>query len=147
MTMSAQELDPRARRSRGIKRNIREEKAKARKTGREFASPPMPEYLSPEQRLDFERHILPRVRELPNADRLLIPNNLNIIEDWFATRERVRLGQETPDWNAKFDKRHPGIQDISKPDTLGSVLKPAFQLITGRFAQASNIRAQMRRLS
>ena len=131
--------------SRGMRRGIRAAKTRARKTGEIYVPPPRPEYLTPEQRLDFERFLVPKIKDMLNADRLLLPDNRSIIEDYIATRERVRNGTETSDWIEKFDQRHPNIQDISKPDNLGTVLIPVFQLINGRYTQTANTRAQMRR--
>lgn len=133
------EIEQRARRSQGIKKNIRAAKARARKTGELFVQPPFAERLSPEERLDFEKFIFPNIKDLPNFDD--ISKHINIVEDFYKARLNIRNNPNTQTIEIKnFEDNHPELNN-----GMVETLRPAFKLILGRLTQATNIQKQIRR--
>lgn len=139
LTGLMKEIEGRARRSAGMRKNIRAAKSHARETGEVYVPPPLQPRLNPEERLDFERFILPNIKGLPDYDK--ISKYMPIVEDFFSTRLRIR---NNPDTSAseikKFMEEHPELKN-GRTD----VLNPAFKLITGRMTQATNIQKQASR--
>lgn len=133
------ELSPRGRRTRGAARNIRELKAEARRSGISYDAPPLPTPIPPERRTDWD-FIAPKIKDLPNYSD--IAPYLPAIQDFLETRRQVTFeGKDAFEASVEFDARHPELER----DHTYDLLRPAFEIITGRFKQATNAMGSRRR--
>jgi hypothetical protein len=121
----------RARRSHGGTIHDRRQIELARRLGQAYKRPEPIRY-TPEQRLDWETFIKPNIAEL-GPD---VTSHMPTIEDFYNMRYRVFFHDADATQEAtEFTTRHN--QELDDVNVARS-LKPAFDLIRGRFQQAAN---------
>ncbi len=123
------------RRAHGEAIHLQRAAAAARRAGVSFTRPPLPEYVSPEQRLDWDRFMLPALKKLHPDTVAVVGENLETVKDLYDTRMRIFHGANLKTEIAKFEKRHPVAE---QQEGVDRALKPAYELIIGRFAQAGS---------
>lgn len=138
------ELGPRGRRTKSASINIRRLKREARINQTHYDAPPLPRPISPEERLDWERFIKPNIEGMASSDEVL-KTHLKTVRDFYQMRRDIFFGRidettgqiirvETSSVVKEFTINHPELEKLD----VASALKPAFDLIRGRFEQAGN---------
>ena len=127
------EHGPKGRRSKGAAANIRRQKAEARRTGRRFDAPPLQVVRTPEQRTDWDEVVAPRIKELEHYPD--IAQYMPAIKDYWEMRRQVTFeGLDPIEGATEFEATHPNLN----LDHTYEQLRPAFEIITGRFKQVTN---------
>ena len=133
------ELDPKGRRSKGGSTYIRRQKEAARKSGIDYVAPLMPITRTPEQRTEWDEVIEPKIRELPNFPE--ITKHIPAIKDFWQMRRSVAFEEkDAVEASFEFNKRHPELDDH-----VYNQLKPAFDIIIGRFKQVTSAMGSRRK--
>ncbi|HUD04729.1 MAG TPA: hypothetical protein VMR59_01960 [Patescibacteria group bacterium] len=124
------------RRSHGEAAHLQRAANAARLTGHSFVRPELPTYLSPEDRLDYDRFMFPALQKLPDETVSQINQNPAIVVDYYDMQMRILHGADERVEMTGFNERHPAVGRASMH--ILQELRPAFKLIEGRFRQAQN---------
>jgi len=124
------------RRSHGEAAHLQRAAEAARRAGKPFTRPGLPEYLSPMDRLDYDRFIFPALQKLPDETVSIVNKNPAIVKDFWEMLIRIFGGADARVERTEFREAHP--TDGKANMHIMQELTPAFDFIEGRFRQAEN---------